>query len=294
MGRGPAAWLGRMWNRRRLVVLAYHGVDDRSSFAGHLDQLTQSYNVVSLDEVLASTRGATLPSNSVLITFYDGERTVLTEGLPELLERSLPSVLFAIAGFVDSDRPSWWYETEDLVSQGAASPTLGDVGDAASVVSAMKRVSDDVRLSILEELRRSATGGPSRQGQLTADELRYLDQNGMDVENHSWTHPLLDMCSDEKLQHEVVVAADRLEEILGRPMRAFAYPNGNSDSRVTAAVRARGTLAGFTFDHRIGKWAPNDPMLISRVRVNSTSIQHRFAAIVAGVHPAVHALRGGS
>ena len=153
MGRGPAAWLGRMWNRRRLVVLAYHGVDDRSSFAGHLDQLTKSYNVVSLDEVLASTRGASLPSNSVLITFDDGERTVLTEGLPELLERSLPSVLFAIADFVDSDRPFWWYETEDLVSHGAASPTLGDVGDAASVVGAMKRVSDDVRLSILEELR---------------------------------------------------------------------------------------------------------------------------------------------
>ena len=55
MGRGPATWLGRMWNRRRLVVLACHGVDDRSSFAGHLDQLTKSYDEPLIESFAATT-----------------------------------------------------------------------------------------------------------------------------------------------------------------------------------------------------------------------------------------------
>ena len=104
MCRGPLPWLGRRWNRDRLVVLAYHGVDDRSSFAAHLDQLMRLYHVVSLDQVLSSIENGGLPPNSVLITFDDGERTVLTDGLPELQKRSLPSVLFAIAGLIDTER----------------------------------------------------------------------------------------------------------------------------------------------------------------------------------------------
>jgi hypothetical protein len=33
MGSGPLAALGRWWTRDRLVVLVYHGVNDRSCFA---------------------------------------------------------------------------------------------------------------------------------------------------------------------------------------------------------------------------------------------------------------------
>ena len=294
MCRGPLPWLGRRWNRNRLVVLAYHGVDDRSSFAAHLDQLMRLYHVVSLDQVLSSIESGGLPPNSVLITFDDGERTVLTDGLPELQKRSLPSVLFAIAGLIDTEEPFWWWEVEDLVGRGATSSTLGNVDGVDAILAAMKEMRDVDRLASLAELRASAGGDHVRQVQLTADELRYLDANGMDVENHSLTHPLLDMCSETKIDHEVGAAADILEKILGRPVRAFAYPNGNADDRVTSAVRQRGTKAAFAFNHRSDKWVSNDLMLISRVRVNSTSTQRRFAAIVSGVHPAIHALRGRS
>ena len=124
LGRGPLPWIGRWWTRRRLVVLAYHGVDDRASFSTHLDYLSRRYNAVTLDQVLGALNGGSLPANPVLITFDDGERTVLTDGLPELQSRDLPSVLFAIADFADTDDPFWWYETEALLDAGRANHRL--------------------------------------------------------------------------------------------------------------------------------------------------------------------------
>ena len=292
LGRGPLPWLGRRLTRNRLVVLAYHGVDDRASFARHLDHLQRHHSVVSIDEVLAALNGASLPPNAVLITFDDGERTVLTDGLPELQKRSLPSVLFAIAGFIDTDEPFWWYEVESLYERGGRveAPVTGE--GAPALVSALKHVPDDQRLAALDVLRTTAGGNGCRQGQLTADELRHLDANGMHVANHSLTHPLLDRCQDEKIRDEVLTAAAQLEGILQRPMRAFAYPNGNADARVAAAVRDSGADLAFLFDHKVGRWLPEDPMFVSRVCVNSDCSRDRFVAIVSGVHSAFHAIRG--
>lgn len=294
MGRGPLPWLSRRTHRDHLAVLAYHGVEDRACFARHLDHLAAHHTVVSLDQVLAALNGGDLPPCPVLITFDDGERSVLTDGLPELEARSMPSVLFAIAGLVGSTDPFWWYEAEELVRRGGASETLRGASDPAAAVATMKRIPDAARLATLDELRLSAGGAAHTQPQLTPNELSELDRRGMAVENHSWSHPLLDMCSDEKIAHEVEAAADRLEDILGRPVRAFAYPNGNVDERVAATVRGRGHTAGFLFDHRLAEWAPDDVLRISRVRVNSTTSIDRFAAIVSGVHPWFHGLRGGS
>jgi peptidoglycan/xylan/chitin deacetylase (PgdA/CDA1 family) len=157
----------------------------------------------------------------------------------------------------------------------------------------MKKMQDSDRLATLAELRASADGDPITQRQPTSNELRTLDAEGMAVENHSQTHPLLDKCDDDKVTTEVVSGALKLQEILGRPMRAFAYPNGNWDDRAVSSVRDTGNEVAFTFNHRIDKWTPGEPLLMSRVRVNSDGSIRRFAAIVSGVHPACHALRGG-
>lgn len=275
-----------------LVVLAYHGVDDAPSFGRHLDHLVAHYSPVRLDEVLDAVEGAPLPPRAALITFDDGERTVLTAGLPEMTRRGLPAVLFAVPGVIDTDRPFWWVEAETLARAGGTSrrvpQQVKDEGPAA-LVRYLKRV-PDVRLQeILAEMRGGA--GRVRTRQLSSDEVRQLDEEGVRVENHSMTHPLLDQCTDEKITTEIAAAHERLTAILGRPPSAFAYPNGNSDERVRSALAAHGYRAAFLFDHRLVRLPIRHPLSISRVRVNSTTTLDRFTAIVAGLHPAIHRLR---
>jgi hypothetical protein len=50
--------------------------------------------------------------------------------------------------------------------------------------------------------------------------------------------------------------------------------------------------AAFLFDHRHAR-PGSHALRISRLRVNSTTSIDRFAAILSGLHPAVHKARGG-
>jgi peptidoglycan/xylan/chitin deacetylase (PgdA/CDA1 family) len=48
----------------------------------------------------------------------------------------------------------------------------------------------------------------------------------MTIGAHTVSHPILCSISDEAARHEMLVSKSRLEEIIGKPVRLFAYPNG--------------------------------------------------------------------
>jgi peptidoglycan/xylan/chitin deacetylase (PgdA/CDA1 family) len=59
------------------------------------------------------------------------------------------------------------------------------------------------------------------------EELRELERNGVRIESHGISHrPLADLEIDEAAR-EIVISKLRLEERLGRPVRAFSYVKGS-------------------------------------------------------------------
>lgn len=271
---------------RRLRVMAYHGVSSDRRFAAQLDWLTAHSTVVPLAAVARWIHaGEALPSRAVLITFDDGERSVLETGLPLLEARGLPAVAFVIAGLIDTDQPFWWAEVEHL---------LRDRGEqhAAAVVKRLKTVSDRERRGAIDHLR-TAASSQLETNQLSSDEVRMLRDGGVDIGNHSLTHPCLDQCDDRELEEEIWSAHRRLTDLLGEPPGAFAYPNGNVDDRVAACVADAGYRLAFAFDHRIVRRSP-DPIRISRIRVSADAPLDEFRVRVSGLHPLLHAARGRS
>ena len=78
---------------------------------------------------------------------------------------------------------------------------------------------------------------------MTWDEIRELAAEGHEIGGHSQTHPILPLCCDERLRRETQGCMDRLQAELspaGHKIRSFAYPNGDTDDRVCAMVRAAG------------------------------------------------------
>jgi peptidoglycan/xylan/chitin deacetylase (PgdA/CDA1 family) len=226
----------------------------------------------------------------VLVTFDDGDRTVLDVAAPMLYERGVPGVAFVVAGLLDTDQPYWWDEVAELVENG------GRVGveqrAPAAVVALLKRVPDDERRQAIDDLRASARRPAGRTTQLRARDLLDLEEAGIAVGNHTLTHPCLPRCSDEQVRSEVVEAHRLLSDALGHPPRAFAYPNGDWDGRAREALSAEGYGLGVLFDHRLARWPLADPLRVSRLRVNSTTPMPRFRTILSGLHPAVHHARG--
>jgi peptidoglycan/xylan/chitin deacetylase (PgdA/CDA1 family) len=289
--RSPAQPLFRWRAARRLVVLAYHDVRDGDLFRAQMEHLARVARVVSADDVCCALRGEIeLAPRSVLVTFDDGDRSVYQAGVPILQGLGLPAVVFIVAGLLDTDTPFWWVEAEALV--GRVRPSNGHRGSPAEAVREMKRLPDAERREALAALRRAAAPEEIRTPQLRSEELRAMHASGIEIGNHTWSHPCLDRCDDAGVAEEVVRAHDALREVLGRAPRLFAYPNGNRDARVPPLLRELGYDACFLFDHRIGRFPPGDPYAVSRVRVNSTTSMDRFRIILSGLHPFVHRARG--
>lgn len=288
LAHSPLQASARVIARRRLCVLAYHGVSDAKKFTAQLDWLSANTTPVALDDVrLSLLEGGDFPQHPVLLTFDDGDPSVLDVAAPLLRERGIPAVAFVVAGLIDTETPFWWTEVEELMRSGARAEVSGP-----ELLHRLKIASDDERRRLIESLR-AQVAHPVRTPQLTRDDLRKLELDGVSVGNHSLTHPCLDKCDDQTLRREVHESHARLTEILGHPPDSFAYPNGNWDERVREQVRAAGYSMAFGFDHRVVSRTA-DPLTISRVRVDAAADLDRFRILASGLHSGLHRLRGRS
>ena len=73
---------------------------------------------------------------------------------------------------------------------------------------------------------------------LTAAEVREVAKAGIEIASHGLEHVSLLKADDARLCAETMRSRAILEELLGQPIRGFAYPYGHSDPRVVAAVQA--------------------------------------------------------
>ncbi|QKW22574.1 polysaccharide deacetylase family protein [Kitasatospora sp. NA04385] len=291
--RSPLQPVFRARAARRLAVLAYHGVDDPAAFRAQMERLARTARPVGVDEVArAAEHRRPLPDRSVLVTFDDGDRTVLTEALPVLARLGIPAAAYVITDLIGGDQPYWWAEAAHLVAHGGRAGALPGP-DPAAAVRRLKALPDAQRQHALAELRATAARPAPRQRQLSRDDLHTLADAGLAIGNHTASHPCLDRCEDADLDAQLVGAHDRLTQWMGSPPTSFAYPNGNYDPRADRVLRTLGYRTGFLFDHRHAELAPAHRLRISRLRVNSHTGRDRFDTILSGLHPAVHRLRGG-
>jgi peptidoglycan/xylan/chitin deacetylase (PgdA/CDA1 family) len=292
LAHSPAQTVMRRRSAGRLAALAYHAVPDPQRFAAQLDWLQRHTRPVDeADVVEAVVDGRPLPEGAVLLTFDDGDRTVLEHALPLLEARGIPAVVYVVGGLIGTDHLPWTEETRRLWAAGGRVAGV-DVADGAALVRSLKQVPDDRRRAALGELRTTASGPPPSEPQLTIADLRRLEAGGVAVGNHSLTHPCLPRCDDATVEHEVTEAHRLLTEALGHEPRTFAYPNGDVDDRAATAVAGAGYPVAFLFDHRLSDLPPADPLRTSRLRVSSDEGLDRFRIIVSGLHPALHHLRG--
>ncbi|MFP3938690.1 MAG: polysaccharide deacetylase family protein [Thermoanaerobaculia bacterium] len=288
LARSPFQAFFSQRGRLELTVLAYHHTRDRDTFTAQMDWLCRTHHPVSLEEVVHGFGGESpLPPRAALVTFDDADPSLLEVARPVLQERGIPAVAFVVTGLLGTTQPFWWEEVESLIRAGGRIRSWPP-DDAASIIRSLKRVDDETRLRCLHELRQTAAQPAEPRPHLRPQDLSVLEEAGIEIGSHSATHPCLPRCSDEKIEWELREARGVLSSLLGHEPRAFAYPNGDHDPRVREAVQRAGYRVGFLFDHRISTWPPEDPLRISRVRVNSTASADRFRIIASGLHPLLH------
>ena len=244
------------------------------AFRRQLQFLTEHYNVISPEEFLRWCNGGQkLPPRSVLLTCDDGLRNALADMLPILQEFRL-SCLFFVTGASLRDTPSMLWHDElylmflaepgnialELPEADFHATTAGRKEKRATwweLVKRLSRFEADQRRKILESIR--AQLGLSEQWNsgyledpvlgrrflaLTLHEVFHLEAAGMCMGAHSMSHPILSQAAAESAWSEIWESRRSLEQILGKPVWALAYPFGDS-STVTSRELQIAKRAGF-------------------------------------------------
>lgn len=126
--------------------------------------------------------------------------------------------------------------------------------------------------------REPAWADPGRpSGRLMdAAELRALRQAGMQVGSHTVSHLRMPAAGAEAVARELCDSRATLEDVLGQPVDAFAYPYGLWDADCETAVRAAGYRTACTTQTG---WAllDRDPLRIRRLTVFNSDGAGRLA-----------------
>ena len=120
---------------------------------------------------------------------------------------------------------------------------------------------------------------------MTVPELQApSEQDGIEIGAHTARHPILARASSERQCEEIAQSQDVIAGWIGRPVRAFAYPNGRPDldySPETVGILARlGFDAAFTMQQSFA--GPREPALersrfLMLASITAAELAHRLA-----------------
>lgn len=112
-------------------------------------------------------------------------------------------------------------------------------------------------------------------------QVRELASEGVEIGAHSHSHAQLDQCGDAALCEELRIGRILLEECVGAPVHALAYPFDYSTPRVRVAARAAGYRCAAAV-RNIRATASGDPFMIPRLTIRRSTDDNDFASIMRG------------
>jgi peptidoglycan/xylan/chitin deacetylase (PgdA/CDA1 family) len=124
---------------------------------------------------------------------------------------------------------------------------------------------------------------------MSAEQILYWSTQGIEFGAHTRTHPPLTNLTDAVLTNEIEGSRHDLAALLGRPVRAFAYPFGYSNQAVRRCAARKYELA-FTCDGGLNR-ASTDPHHLRRSMVQPHDSLADFALRVRFGYAPIAGLR---
>ncbi len=246
------------------------------SFSLLLDQLQKQFHVIGPDRFFNGWPGP-LDRPSVLITFDDGWYDVVQSALPEMKRRGIGGICFVTPRVIEEGSLFW---PERLIhfsrvlareefqrEAGVLPPASLDADGIESLMTFWKSLSEDERKIRLAALSSAADNEPAGKRVADWNDLKLLQDAGIEIGSHGHTHRLLTTLSEEECREELALSRAAISEKLGKAPRAIAYPNGDRNQ----AVRRLAGEAGYEFGFSL-TGHPDDPYDIPRVNLHEGSI----------------------
>ena len=250
-------------------------------FEEQLRVLCRTRRALQLTEFVRDLAAGTLDASAVAVTFDDGYADNLFAAKPRLAAADVAATVFLATGFLDRPGQFWWDELARLFLLGdgpqsfelvvreramhfdfGADPPGSDTegwrawsvpltrrqAAYVAVWDTLRRLEDEEREALMIEVRskmskRDRSSGPGRP--MTRAEVSALVTDGLvTIGAHTVSHPLLTGLPTAMRRFEISESKAACEALLGGPVATFAYPYGDLDAEVRAAVAGAGFACG--------------------------------------------------
>ena len=269
-----------------VAVLCYHGVraDDgppgrtafeqlhvrAREFEAHCRLIRETCHPIGLRQWrAASAGGPPLPARPVLFTFDDGYRTVFTVAQSILRRYAIHAVAFVCSEPVEQQRLLWYDAVARARGEAEAERVKAlpfEEWQALSARWARPGAEDDANAP------------------LTVAQVKALADGLIEIGGHTAAHPILSRADRTQQREQIARNKAQLESWIGRPVTAFAYPNGRPRLDYTAEsvklVEELGFDFGFTTHGDFA--APGEPPLersrfLMLAGVSGAELAHRLS-----------------
>lgn len=257
-------------SRDRLSVLIYHrvpaqpdellpGEPHAAEFEAAMRWVKSVFNVIPLADGVQGIKTGRLPSRALSITFDDGYANNATVAAPILSRLGLHATFFLATGFLDGGR--MFNDTVIEAVRGCRGPALDlasldmgvhPVSNLAERRRAIDSILKDIKYRPESERGRLAERVAERAGvvppvdlMMSSEQAAALARSGFELGGHTVTHPILAQVDLATARDEVERGRARVEELMGRRVGMFAYPNGKPQRDYVPASTALVRELGF-------------------------------------------------
>lgn len=197
--------------------------------------IKQRVNFISTEQLLGYfTTQSEIPMSSVVLTVDDGWRDNKENLIAIANQYKVPVTIFITTEPVLKQKPYWWTFNQQI----------NEDGIGFMKTSKLKTWTNIERITYLNGYGYSnafSNEAMDENDVREADRSKYVF-----IESHTVSHPILTKCSDEEAEDEIRISKKQLEEILGRKIKGFAYPNGSYGEREVALLKKHGYQYGYT------------------------------------------------
>ncbi len=314
---------GRGLWKKSLTVINYHRIANPyradfdsfkpnvsatpEDFDRQMDYLARWFHVVSLREIVEWLDGGReLPPYSALITFDDGYLDNYTSAFPILRRHQFPALIFLTTGHIGTDAAFYWdlaaycfchTQHQRITFPGGAIQRWSNPAQREEVlrdwIESLKGVPHSEKQVWVQrlpaELGVSIPAGYFRGLMMSWEQVREMQQAGIEFGAHTIHHPILTRISLEEVRQEVEGSKSKIEEETAGTVLGFAYPNGQSsdlDARIEKVVADSGIRAAFTLlngPSPLGEVRRN-PHAIRRIFISHRHSLARFAGLLHPLH----------
>jgi len=183
-----------------------------------------------------------LPKGKIWLTFDDGWKLNKFHVIPILIKNKIPATFFINSGIIKNNGLFWW---EILKKRHKILPSPLDQD-----YRILWKLSESKRKKVMDFLFKYFSKDFMRQA-MTIDDIKSLSKyEYIEFGSHTVNHVLTPNCNLSQLSFELRKSKEEIEELTGKTVSSFSYPNGDYSSRDIEVLRKQNYSLAATTESR--------------------------------------------